>query len=151
MNPFTSMKAAIGFGVAIAFALLLAWALRVDHLRAEWKKQTETITSAVETAAGLRNLKPKDAAAAVATIAGNLRTCRENGARLQSTIDDQNRAVEALRRDGAARIAALDRAAIDARQGAQAALQRAAAILASRGTGDDCADAEALINREIAR
>lgn len=135
------IKAAIG----LAFALVLAWGLRVDHLRGEWKKQTETITSAVATAGGLTNLKPEDAPAAVATIAGNLRTCRENGARLEAGIADQNRQVEALRRDGAARIAELDRVAAAARVTAQTATARAAAVLARRGTGNDCADAEALL------
>lgn len=139
----------IKIGVGIAFAILLAWALRVDHLRGEWKKSTETITSAVATAASLPNLKPAEAPAAIAQIAQNLRTCRDNGARLETSITEQNASIEALRRDGAARIAALDRVAANARQAAQTAQERAARILATRGTGNQCADAEALFREHV--
>ena len=149
MNPFANIKAAIGIGAAIGFALLLAWALRLDHLRAGWKRQTETITSAVATAADLRALAPADAPRVVAQLAGNLRTCRENGARLENSVAAQNVAVDALQRDGAARIAALDRTAAAARQAAQTAQTRANAIIAHRGTGDHCADAEALIRENV--
>jgi hypothetical protein len=149
MNSFTNIKLAIGLGVGLAFILLAAWAFRVDHLRGEWKKQAENITSAVAIAANVRNLSPRDAPAVVAQLAANLRTCRENGARLEASVAGQNAAVDAFQRDGAARIAALDRATADARVAAQTARQRADAILTRRGTGNDCADAETAILEAI--
>jgi hypothetical protein len=149
LSAFLTPRALIGLGASIAVALLLAWGLRVDHLRAGWKHQTEVITSAVATAADLRTLAPADAPRIVAQLAGNLRTCRENGARLEAGVAAQNVAVDALQRDGAARIAALDHAAAASRQAAQTAQERANAILAHRGTGDHCADAEALIRENV--
>lgn len=144
-SPFSSLKDAIGLGLMIAVAAFAVWAFRVDHLRAGWKTKTETITSAVGTAIGNPHLKPEDAPAAVNLLATNLRTCRTNNASLEAGISDQNAALEAMRRDGAARLAALDQVASQARADAQTARQRADAILAHRGTGNHCADADALI------
>ena len=79
------------------------------------------------------------------TLTSNLQQCRANTATLQAGIDAQNRAVEAVRAQGATRVAALEQSLSTARISAQTAQQRAAAILARRPGADQCADALAII------
>ncbi len=76
-----------------------------------------------------------------ATLTSNLQQCRANTATLQAGIDAQNRAVEAVRAQGATRVAALEQSLVTARISAQTAQQRAAAILARRPGPDQCASA----------
>lgn len=71
--------------------------------------------------------------------------CRSNRLTLEEATRRQNDAIEAAQRAGEARLAALDRAASAARQSEAAAASQAARILRQQGTGNSCADADALI------
>jgi hypothetical protein len=75
--------------------------------------------------------------------------CRANRLTLQEGIQRQNAAIEAARLQGEARAAELAGVAAQARQEAQNARQRANGILARRGTGNHCADAEAAIMEAV--
>lgn len=59
----------------LVFALLLAWGLRVDHLRAHWRDLALGITVALEHATG-RNLDPENAAKAAEGIGYDLQAER---------------------------------------------------------------------------
>lgn len=71
--------------------------------------------------------------------------CRANRLTLEESTRLQNEAIDAASREGAARLADLNHVASVARQQATAAQAHAAEILSRRGTGNDCADADALI------
>ena len=79
----------------------------------------------------------------------DLNQCRSNTAALNASISRQNAAVEAMRREGEARVAELDRVAVRARQAAEDANARARRIMGARSTGDQCADAAALIMESV--
>lgn len=81
----------------------------------------------------------------IAALTSDLNQCRANTAALNASISRQNAAVSAMRAQGEARVAELDRVAQRARQEAESANARAARIMARRPTGDACADARALI------
>jgi hypothetical protein len=62
----------------VALALVLAWGLRVDHLRAGWKlkfetvvEQTGVVTASIRRATGNPKLKWKDASAQVDALAAS--------------------------------------------------------------------------------
>lgn len=79
----------------------------------------------------------------------DLAQCHANTATLQGGIDRQNAAIQAQATAAAQRDADLTRVASQARQDAQTAQQRAAAILARPRTGNSCADADAAILEAI--
>lgn len=75
----------------------------------------------------------------------SLTQCRTNVATLDAARKAQNDAVEALRRDSEARVAASRKAVSDARSVASSHRREADRILASRAEGDRCVAAEKLI------
>ncbi len=87
-----------------------------------------------------RKLEKADQRTAVAV--GNYNQCRATREGLEASLKGQNAAVEALRRQGEAVKAELERAARVARADAAKATSRAATIMARRPTGiDACARA----------
>lgn len=90
-----------------------------------------------------RELQRKDMV--IRQLAGDYARCQGNRVTLEASISRQNAAVEAMRVQGEARVAELDRVAVRARQEAQNAEARARRIVGRRSTGDQCADARALI------
>lgn len=75
----------------------------------------------------------------------DLQQCRANTATLEAGIARQNAALAAARAEGQARLTELSRAAEQARRDARSAQDRARAIMERPGTGNHCADADALI------
>lgn len=79
----------------------------------------------------------------------DLTQCRANRITLEEATRRQNEAVAAAKAESAGRIANLERAADQADADAARARREADRILARQGTGDVCADADALIMEEI--
>lgn len=73
------------------------------------------------------------------TAAANLSSCRISLSNETGALDAQSAAVEALKAEGDAATAAANKAAQAALRGEQSAEAQAAAILATKTTGDDCA------------
>jgi uncharacterized protein HemX len=121
---------ASGLAVALAIALATVTLTKNGQIR-ELRGQVETVT------------KQRDDARR------DLVQCRANRVTLEGAIQRQNAALEAARLQGEARAAELVRVAERARVDAQSARARANGILARRGTGNHCADAEALIREAI--
>lgn len=85
----------------------------------------------------------------VDNLTSDLSTCRANRITLEEATRRQNEAVAAAKAESAGRIANLERAADQADADAARARREADRILARQGTGDVCADADALIMEEI--
>ncbi len=79
----------------------------------------------------------------------DLTQCRANGITLEEANRLRNEAAEKARTESAGRIAELQRAAARAEATAMKARRAADRILAAKGTGDVCADADALILGEV--
>lgn len=79
----------------------------------------------------------------------DLNQCRANTATLEASISRQNAAVEALRVQGEARVAELDRVAVRARQEAETANARARRIMGAQPSGDACIAARELILENV--
>lgn len=88
-------------------------------------------------------------AARLAVATSDLATCRSNRITLEEASHRQSEAVAAANAAGAERLAELQGALSRAQTDATAARIAADRILASKGTGDVCADADALILGEI--
>jgi len=129
---FSRLAGPIASGVAVALLISLAVViLSKNGAIRELRGQLVTVTAE-------RDVARRD-----------LAQCRQNVATLEGAVSRQNAAVEAARREGAQRVAELDRVATRAREAARAANARAESILNRRGTGNHCADAEALIRESI--
>lgn len=89
-------------------------------------------------------LANKAEAARVAAVA-DLRTCQANRAALTTAIDRQNAAVDALKREGEAKVAESRKAVSAARSVAESHRREAARILAAKPKGDACSAADALV------
>lgn len=83
----------------------------------------------------------------LAATRANLNQCRANTAEQARGIATQNAAVEAMRVQGEARVAELDRVAVRARQEAESANARARRIMSR--TGSTCEDARALVLESV--
>lgn len=79
----------------------------------------------------------------------DLRTCRGNTDALKASIAAQNAAVDALKREGEARVAESRKAASQARAVAESYRKSAAAILAAKPKGEACEAAAALIAETV--
>ena len=79
----------------------------------------------------------------------DLTQCRANRITLEEANRLRNEAVDKARSESAGRIAELQRAAARAEGTATEARRAADRILAAKGTGDVCADADALIFGEV--
>jgi len=116
----------IGGGLAVLLLLALVYTKITDHstiknLNHSLVQKTEELRAANQ----------------------DLGTCRANRINLQSSLDEQNRALEALRSSSATREQELAVIAQRARNDAQNASNRASHILASPGSS--CADADRII------
>lgn len=120
----------IGAGISIILAIsLTAVIITKNATISEVRRQLGTVTT------------ERDNAKA------DLNQCRENRITLEEATRRQNAAVDAAKSEGDARLAALSKAAGQAKASAAAANSRAASIL-NRG-GSTCADADALILETI--
>ena len=75
----------------------------------------------------------------------DLKTCRTNTTALKADIDKHNRAVDALRAEGDAKVAVSAKAASDARSVAESLRRNADRILTAKPGPDLCKSADALI------
>lgn len=109
----------IRLGIGLAFVLLLAWALRLDHLRGEWRDKFDALSNeatavlvAVREAADNPKLSWQDVPAQIDALDASL-TGWKNTAEMQSgTIDAMGAETKRLQAENAelsAKVAALNR------------------------------------------
>lgn len=123
-------------GAALLLAAALVW-VGIDSLTknatiGELRRQVTTLTRDLDQART------------------DLGQCRSNRITLEEATRRQNEAVAAARADGNRRVEGMRRQLDQERRRATAAAAEARGILDRRGTGNHCADAEALI-RELTR
>jgi hypothetical protein len=86
---------------------------------------------------------------AVAAVQADLDTCHANDQALEASLAAQNSAVDRLKAEGDARVAASAKAVSSARAVAESYRQNAASILKARPGADKCASADALIAEAV--
>lgn len=128
VNPLVQVKRqiliAIGLAAALAIALLLGWALRLDHLRGRWQDRYETFAADVVLA--LREETGNNDVEA-GTAVGQIRAMGDSNRRLKISIETQNAAIDQLAEDAVrlkARASELQALADKARAQRAAALRR---------------------------
>ena len=128
MFDLTDKALAMGAGAAaLVFAGGLAWqSLQLMNVRSDLK----------------------EAKAALVAARADLRTCQSNRVALVASIDAQNRAVEAIRREGEARVAESRKAVSAARAVAESARREADRVLAMQSRGELCVDALGVLKGE---
>lgn len=89
--------------------------------------------------------KANKAEAARVLAVASLNTCKANVTGLTDAIGAQNDAVEALKREGEARVAESAKAARSARAVAESHRKRADAILSERVGADKCSEADRIV------
>lgn len=104
MGPLAYIKSAVGIATMLIIAGLLAWGMRVDHLRAHWHDKFDTLTTeagqvlaAVRIASGNPKLKWSDARAQVELIDASLTSWRETAKTQSALVDTLGRDAERLR------------------------------------------------------
>lgn len=122
----------IGAGLSLILAIALAWVwIGKDATIREVRGQLTTAQADLKAA--------RD----------DLTQCRANRITLEEANRLRNEAVDKARTESAGRIAELQRAAARAEATATEARRAADRILATKGTGNVCADADALILGEV--
>lgn len=133
MGPLSYLRSAAGIVTLLIIVGLLAWGLRVDHLRADWRDKFLNLTSeagrvlaSVRIASDNPKLEWKDTAKQVDLLDASL-TEWKGAAQMQSTqIDTMGRETERLRAENSA-LAAKVRALNAKRSAAIARLEQDAA------------------------
>lgn len=125
----------------LTLALALGWALRLDHLRAGWKDQFETlqreaktVVLALQEASGNRKLEWKDAPGQAIALGEDKRRLERDIAEQNARLDEM--AAEAVRLR--ARASELRRIAEKAEAQRKAALRGLSDMAATPGTREDC-------------
>ena len=131
----------VGAGVLAVVLGLLAWALRLDHLRQDWRDKFDALTGQAGTvlvslreASGNPKLVWRDAPLQIAALGASNRN-------LKSDLDSQSRRVNAMAEEGVRLRARADelRAIADRAQAQRkAALARLSDMAATPGTRADC-------------
>lgn len=126
------VAAAIGLSLSAALMVALLWL---------W----------ISTGATIRQLEKdkRDLNSSLQFVRDDLKQCQINGLNLQTALSDQSAKVAEAAAAGAARAAELARSLAAAKAEAASAKSRADRILAAKGTGDACKDADALILGEL--
>lgn len=118
MGPLAYIKSAVGIATMLIIAALLAWGLRLDHLRGDWRDKFLNLTSeagrvlaSVRIASDNPRLEWKDTAKQIDLLDASL-TEWKGAAEMQSAqIDSMGRETERLRAENsalAARVRALN-------------------------------------------
>lgn len=138
--PVLSLKTALRIAGGVAVALLLAWGLRVDHLRAGWKEryevlagQADKVVLAISHATG----QPADWSTApgqIVALGEGIRARDDAIAASNQRIDDMAREAVRLR----AKAAELKRIADKAAAQRASALKRLSDMSITPGTRSDC-------------
>jgi len=128
-------------GAGIAIALVLVWAMRLDHLRAGWKEKFETLHEeastvliALRAAADNPKLEWKNAPGQIVALGESNKT-------LKGAIEDQNLRIDEMAREAVrlqARAAELKRIADRAQAQRQSALRKLSDMAITPGTREDC-------------
>lgn len=138
--PAISLKTAIYAVTGIAFALLLAWALRLDHLRGEWKAKFEALTEqAGEVVLALEHATEQEQK--WETAPGQIVALGESNRSFKVSMAESNLRIDELAREAVrlqARSAELKRIADKAEAQRQSALRRLSDMAATPGTRSDC-------------
>ena len=138
--PAISLRSALRVAGVLAFALILAWALRLDHLRDGWRarflglqKQAATVLIALDHASGDKG--------DWATAPGRIVALGESNRSLKAGIETQNRTIADMAREAVrlkARAAELKAIADKAEAQRRAALTRLSDMSITPGTRSDC-------------
>lgn|GEM_PF-1171652 len=144
-DPFGAAKrkalAGLGIGAVAVILALLAWGLRLDHLRGEWKGKYDALTAQAGTVLiALREASdnPKlgwDGAAGQATMLG------ASNRDLKDAVDRQNLRLDEMAREAVrlkAHATELKAIADRAQAQRQTALKRLSHMAITPGTRDDC-------------
>ena len=135
------MRLYFGLGIAAAFALLLGWALRLDHLRESWQaKHQALVVQAGAVVAAVREASGNPDAGWV-TAAGQIRAMGAERRTLRFELDEQNRRIDEMAAEAVrlrAKAADLRRIADRAEAQRKAALERLSDMAITPGTRDDC-------------
>jgi hypothetical protein len=137
MTPLGTLQRAIGGGLIVALALVAAWGLRVDHLRAGHRARLDRIAIAIEEVTGAR-ASAADAPVTIRAIGLVRDRYRLQRDEARSLVDRQTRSIRALADE-------------TQRQAAIGARNRQLALSALRERDDWIARAEAAETRTARR
>lgn len=131
----------LGIGAGIVAALLLAWALRLDHLRADWKGRFDQLTEqagqvlfATRQAADNPKLQWQDTAGQIVALGESNRSLKGEIAATNLRIDEMARQAVAAK----AHAAEMVKIANKAKAQRAAALRQLSDMAATPGTRSDC-------------
>ena len=138
---FSGIRLYASIGAAIVIVGLLAWGLRLDHLRGGWKDRVEALTEQ----AGIVLLATREAAdnpeLEWEQASGQIYALGASNARLKVALSEQNERVDDMAREAVrlkAQAEELRRIAEKARAQRRAALDRLSDMEATPGTRSDC-------------
>ena len=138
---FSGIRFYAAIGAAIVIIGLLAWGLRVDHLRAEWKDRFDALTEQ----AGIVLLATREASdnpeLEWEQTSGQIYALGASNARLKVALSEQNERVDDMAREAVrlkAQAEELRRIAEKAKAQRRAALDRLSDMEATPGTRSDC-------------
>lgn len=119
MGPLAYIKSAVGIATMLVIAALLAWGLRLDHLREGWKdrfgalsEQAGQVLAAVRITSDNPDLKWEDTAEQIEAIDASLTQWRGTARTQSDLIDALGRDAERLRAENfalSAKVAELTR------------------------------------------
>lgn len=139
---FAGPRLYLALGVGLVMALLLAWALRLDALRAGYKDALKALTDEAATVVLAVREASDNPEVTWETVPGQVVALGESNRRLKDGIARQNARIDDLAREAVrlkAETAELQRIADKARAQRKAALTRLSDMAATPGTRNDCA------------
>ncbi|MDZ4307543.1 hypothetical protein [Allopontixanthobacter sp.] len=126
---------------ALAIILLLAWALRLDHLRGEWQGKFDVLSQQAGTVLVALRLASDNPELEWTGAAGQAQALGDSKRDLEAAIEVQNRRVDELAREAVrlqAKAAELQLIADQAKAQRRAALARLSDLSITPGTREDC-------------
>lgn len=141
MGPLTGLRIYGLIGAAAVAALLLAWALRLDHLRAEWKDRFDVLSHQAGQVLAETRIAADNPDLTWKATAPQIAALGRSNQRLKAAIGEQNKAIDDMAREAVrlrARAEELQVIADKARAQRKAALTRLADMSITPGTRADC-------------
>lgn len=131
----------IALGGALLLAAAVAWFVRIDHLRGEWKAKYETLVGEAGTVLAATRIAADNPDLGWDTTAGQIIALGEDRRMLLSAIEEQNATVDAMAREAVrlrAHAAELQRIADRAQAQRRAALRQLSDMETTPGSREDC-------------
>lgn len=141
MMALPSPKLIAMLGAALVVALLLAWALRLDSLRGEWKGKFEALTEQAGTVLLATREASDNPELKWEQAAGQIVALGESNRALKVAITQQNQAIDDMAREAVrlrAKAAELKAIADKAQAQRQVALTKLSDMAITPGTRSDC-------------